>query len=246
MSRKARKRPRRREARSRERPSPVPRTFDYRRVIGQADKVLAESDVAVSADNWQPVVLDWFTANERDRNELAHYIAAHEEQLGVTWARDLLRLEVFFRVNDHAAIIAHYDRAMSRYPPAPLVKMWVAEQIGRHGGDWWRARPMLLTVVEQLPAHARPRYELGFLHFLLGDFPGARHWFDEAAARLTDDENDIGAQVFYNRALVRYALDGDREAAIAGVKEALRLNPDYRQARETLRGLRGRERWVPW
>jgi hypothetical protein len=139
-------------------------TFDYQRAVREVDKVLAENNAEIRADNWQQVALDWFTADERDRNELARYIAAHAGQLGVAWARDLVRLEVFFRANDHTAIITHYDRAMTRYPRCPLVEMWVAEQIGRHGGDWWRARPLLLYAVEQLPDYARPYYELGFMH----------------------------------------------------------------------------------
>jgi tetratricopeptide (TPR) repeat protein len=221
-------------------------TFDYQRAVREVDKVLAENNAEIRADNWQQVALDWFTADERDRNELARYIAAHAGQLGVAWARDLVRLEVFFRANDHTAIITHYDRAMTRYPRCPLVEMWVAEQIGRHGGDWWRARPLLLYAVEQLPDYARPYYELGFMHYLLGDFPGALRWFDQAATRLTDDEAGIGARIFYNRGLVRYAVDGDRATAIADVEAALRLKPDYPQAEEALRGLRGRVRWVPW
>jgi len=246
MSRKRKKRPRRRRARPRRRPSPTSSTFDYQGVIDQADKVLAENGIEVAADNWQQAALDWFAADERDRNELARYMAAYEGRLGVTWARYLLRLEIFFRVDDHTAIITHYDRTMARYPRSPLVEMWVAEQIARHGGDWWRARRMLLHVVEQLPNHARPRYELGFMHYLLGDFTGALPWFDEAAVRLTDDEDEIGARVLYNRGLVRYALDGDRRTAIAEVKAALRLKRDYPQARQALRALRGRGRWVAW
>ncbi len=50
----------------------------------------------------------------------------------------------------------------------------------------------------------------------------------------------------FNRGIVRYALDGDRKAAIADVQTALRLRPDYEQAKETLRGLRGKVRWSPW
>lgn len=70
--------------------------------------------------------------------------------------------------------------------------------------------------------------------------------FNQAADRLAEDDVEVGARVFYNRGLVRYFLDGDKQAAIADVKEALRRKPDYPQAREALRGLRGRVRWVPW
>jgi hypothetical protein len=45
---------------------------------------------------------------------------------------------------------------------------------------------------------------------------------------------------------VRYFLDGNRKTAIADLEEALRRKPDYPQAREALRGLRGRVRWMPW
>jgi hypothetical protein len=105
--------------------------------------VLSANDVAIRADNWQQLAVDWFAPDEPDRSELASYVAAHEGELGVAWARGLLRLEVFFQAHDHDEIIAHYDRALSRYPRCALVEVWVAEQIARHGGDWWRARPRL-------------------------------------------------------------------------------------------------------
>ena len=60
------------------------------------------------------------------------------------------------------------------------------------------------------------------------------------------DEVDLGAQVYLNRAVAHIANGGDRKTAIAGVKKALRLKPDYAQARETLRALRGKVRWTPW
>lgn len=244
MSRK-RKGKRKSKAQPERRP-PHP-SADYRRAVRKADSVLAESGVEIRADTWQAEALDWFTAGERDRQELARYIAAHEGALGVSWARDLLRLEVFLRAADHEAIIAHYDRAMNRYPRCPLVEMWAAEALARHGADWWQARALLLHAVEQLPDHAGPRYELGFQHYLLGDFAGAIAWFDEAAVRLTEAEDGIGSRVYYNRGLVRYALTGDKKAAIADVKTALRLDPDYTQAKQTLQALRGRvARWVPW
>jgi tetratricopeptide (TPR) repeat protein len=243
----SRKRKGKRKSKAKSRRRPLHPNADYRRAVRKADSVLAESGVEIQADTWQAEALDWFTADDRDRQELARYIAAHEGVLGIPWARDLLRLEVFLRAADHEAILAHYDRAMNRYPRCPLVEMWAAEALARHGADWWRARAMLLYAVEQLTDQARPRYELGFQHYLLGDFAGAIGWFDEAAERLTETEDDIGSRVYYNRGLVRHALTGDKKAAVADVKTALRLDPDYAQAKQTLRALRGRVvRWVPW
>jgi hypothetical protein len=45
---------------------------------------------------------------------------------------------------------------------------------------------------------------------------------------------------------VRYLVEGNKKAAIADVEEALKRMPDYPQAKEALRGLRGKLRWVPW
>jgi len=243
MSRKPRKRKRPRQAQSRQR-SRMPSV--YQRNIHQADDILAGEGVEIRPDNWQQLALDWFVPNEPERGELARYIADHEPELGVSWARELLRLEVFFQARDYAQIIAHYDQAFSRYPRCALVEMWVADQIFRHAGDFWRARQMYRYVVDHLPYHPKPYYELGFMSYLLGDFVGALGWFNQAAEQVTDDDVEMGARVFYNRGMVRFALDSDREAAIADVQEALRRKPDYPQAKEALRGLRGRVRWVPW
>ena len=86
------------------------------------------------------------------------------------------------------------------------------------------------------------------MNFLLGDFPGALHWFDLAAARLTGEELELGASLYYNRGLVRFVVAGDREAAIADIKHAIQLNPDHEQARGTLRALQGTDkvRWAQW
>jgi tetratricopeptide (TPR) repeat protein len=124
--------------------------------------------------------------------------------------------------------------------------MWVADQVFRHAGDFWRARQMYRYAVDRLPGHAKPYYELGFMSYLLGDFVGALDWFNQAAERLAADDVELGARILYNRGMVRYVVDGDRKAAIANVQEALERKPDYPQAQEALRGLRGRMRWVPW
>jgi tetratricopeptide (TPR) repeat protein len=243
MSRKSRKRKRTRQAQPRQqsRASSV-----YQRNIRQADDILAGEGVEIRSDNWQQLALDWFVPNEPERGELARYIADHEPELGVPWARELLRLEVFFQAGDYAQIIAHYDRAFSRYPRCALVEMWVADQIYRHASDFWRARQMYQYAVDHLPDHPKPYYELGFMSHLLGDFQGALDWFNQAADRMADDDVEMGARILYNRGMMRFALDGDREAAITDVQEALRRKPDYPQAKEALRGLRGKVRWVPW
>ena len=204
------------------------------------------NNVDIRPDNWQQFALEWFTPNEPERGELTRYVADHEHRLGVAWARELLRLEVFFQAADHSQIIAHYDRAFSRYPRCALIEMWVADQVFRHGGDFWRARRMYRYVMDHLPNRSKPYYELGFMSYLLGDFPGALDWFNQAADRVRDDDVEMGARIFYNRGLVRYFLNGDRETAIADVQEALRRKPDYPQAKQALRALRGIVRWSPW
>jgi tetratricopeptide (TPR) repeat protein len=124
--------------------------------------------------------------------------------------------------------------------------MWVADQVFRHAGDFWRARQMYRYVIEHLPGHAKPYYELGFMSYLLGDFPGALGWFNQAAERVADDNLEMAARILYNRGIVRYLVEGDKKAAIADVEEVLKRMPDYPQAQEALRGLRGKLRWVPW
>jgi tetratricopeptide (TPR) repeat protein len=219
---------------------------DYRHNIRQADEALAYNNVEIRPDNWQRLALDWFAPNEPERSELARYIAEHEQSLGVTWARELLRMEIFVQAKDYLQIIDHYEQVSSRYPRCTLLEMYVADQIFRLAGDFWRARPMYRYAVEHFPEHPKPYYELGFMGFLLGDFPGALEWFNQAAERVVEYDAELGARVFYNRGVTRYIVEGDREAAIADVKQALKLKPDYPQAKEALFGLRGEVRWVPW
>ena len=61
-------------------------------------------------------------------------------------------------------------------------------------------------------------------------------------------QNDatLAPRIFFNRGIVRFALQGDRQAALADVSEALRRKPDYAQAKEVLRTLQGKSRWLPW
>ena len=83
------------------------------------------------------------------------------------------------------------------------------------------------------------------MSYLLGDFVGALSWFDQAAECVADDDVEMAARILYNRGIVRYLVEGDKEAAIADVEEALKRKPDYPQAKEALRGLRGKMRWMP-
>ena len=145
MSRKSRKRKRARRARPRR---PTQASPAYQPNVRQADDILAKEGVDIRPDNWQQLAVDWFAPEEPERAELARYIAGHEPQLGVAWARDILRLEVFLQAKEHSQVIAHYERALSRYPRCALVEVWVADQVFRHQGDFWRARRMYRYAVE--------------------------------------------------------------------------------------------------
>jgi tetratricopeptide (TPR) repeat protein len=219
---------------------------EYRRNIRQADDILSKEGIEIQPDNWQQLALDWFAPQEPERSELARYIADHAHRLGIPWARELLRLEVFFQGEDYEQIIAHHERAFSRYPRCALVEMWVADQVFRHAGDFWRARQMYRYAIEHFPTHVKPHYELGFMNYLLGDFVGALGWFDHAAERVAGDDVEMAARILYNRGIVRYLVEGDSKAAITDMEQALKHKPDYPQAKEALRGLRGKMRWVPW
>ncbi len=222
--------------------------LDYQEALGEADRELVDNNVEVLRQNWQELVLNWFARAGRDRVEMARYVDANGDKLGPTWARDMLRLEVFFQAEDHDAIMVHYHQALAGYPRCALVELYVGERIGRHGAAWWRARAMLLYAAEHLPGYARPRYELGYHHYLLGDFPGALRWFDEAEARLTEEDAGFQAsRLYFNRAIVRLMNTGDRDAAIVDLKQALQHDREYPQAQAHLRALkRGKVRWVPW
>ena len=161
---------------------------------------------------------------EPDRSELAGFIAAQQDRLSLAWARDILRLQVFFEADAHGQIVEHHERAFRTYPRCPLVELWVAPYILRIRGDFWRVWQMCLEAVVELPSFAKPHYELGFMSYLLGDFSGALDEFDQAVALLTDttSDNALAPRIFFNRGVVRFALRGDRQAALADVKEALR------------------------
>ena len=164
----------------------------------------------------------------------------------MAWAREIIRLQVLLQAQDYAQVVAHYERALRSYPRCALVELWVAAYIMRTGGDFWQPRQMYLNAAAELPAFSKPHYELGFMNYLLGDFPGALDEFDLAAARLAVDDRELGSRVFYNRGLVRFAISGDRQAALVDIREALRRRPDYAQAKEALRTLEGKLRWLPW
>jgi hypothetical protein len=63
---------------------------------------------------------------------------------------------------------------------------------------------------------------------------------------MPDKNPEMAARILYNRGIVRYLVEGNRGAAIADVEGALKRMPDYPQAKEALRGLRGKLRWMPW
>jgi tetratricopeptide (TPR) repeat protein len=230
----------------RQRPRRPSASSEYRQRIRQADETMALNRIDVRPDNWQEVALDCFAPHEPERGELARYVAANEKRLGVSWAREIVRLTLFFQVEDHVHIIKHYDLALSRYPRCALVEMWVADQIFRRAADFWRARPMYHYAIRTMPDLPKPYYELGFMNYLLGDYGGALDYFDRAAERATGDDAEMEARIFFNRGIVRYLVDDDKTAAIADLKEALKRNPDYPQARETLRDLQNETRWALW
>jgi tetratricopeptide (TPR) repeat protein len=144
-------------------------------------------------------------------------------------------------------VIAYYDWALARYPRCAVFELWIADAVFRDAGDFWRARQMYRYTAEHLPDHFKSYQELGFLSYLVGDFPGALAWYEQAVERVGNEHQEMGARILYNRGLLRYIVDGDRAAAIADVQEALRRYPDYGEAKRTLRSLRRKKmRWVPW
>ncbi len=230
----------------RKRPRKPSALVEYRQMIRQADQIISYNRVKLRSDNWQKIALDWFAPGEPEHSELARYIAANEKCLGVSWAREILRLAIFIQANDHAQIIDHYDQALSRYPRCALIEMWVADQFFYHAADFWRARRMYRYAIEHLPDDPKPYTELGFMNYLMGDYGGALDCFDQALERVSDDDADVEARIFYNRGIARYFLDGDKTAAIADVQAALKRRPNYPQARQALRKLQGKARWSIW
>lgn len=218
----------------------------YRQGIRHADEVIAKNGAEIRADNWQQLVLDWFAPHEPDRRALADYIATNRDRIDIAWARQVLRLQVFFQAHTSERIVEHYERAFRSYPRCALIEMWVAGYILRTSVDFWRAREMYRHAAAELPSFAKPHYELGFVNYLLGDFPGALEQFNRAVALVAADDPELGSRIFYNRGLVRVALGDNKQSAIADVEEALRRKPDYAQAKEALRALKGTARWVPW
>ena len=73
-------------------------------------------------DNWQQLVLDWFVPGEPEWGDLARYIAAHEPQLGVAWAREILRLGVFFRAGDHPEALRALEQRWNATPHRPHLR----------------------------------------------------------------------------------------------------------------------------
>jgi tetratricopeptide (TPR) repeat protein len=228
--------------------SSIPGPPGYRQDIQKADEVIAQTGAEIRPDNWQQLAIEWFAPQEPDRSELARFIAAQPGRLGLAWALDILRLQVFFEAQASRQIVEHHERAFRAYPRCPLVEIWVAPYILRIRGDFWRVRQMCLEATAELPSFAKPHYELGFMSYLLGDFSGALVEFDRAVALVTNTDNDatLAPRIFFNRGIVRFALARDRQAAVADVAEALRRKPDYAQARQALRFLKGTPRWRPW
>jgi len=216
----------------------APEQSGYHDWVREADKALARKGIQLRPDNWQQLALDWSPSNKAEREVLARYIAKYEEKLGVTWARDLLRLMVFLRADDSIALITHYKRAMRAYPRCPLVEMWAGFSFLHDAGEIWLAREMQLYAASEMPDFAEPFYHLGVIHHLVGDLAGALEYFEQAAARATGEDRELAARVFYNRGATRFLLTADTQAAIADLEQALRYKPDYAQAKSVLRALK--------
>jgi tetratricopeptide (TPR) repeat protein len=228
---------------------PLRDTVDYEYYLDQADQLLAQNGIVPLPANWRALVLDWFPADEQAREAMARHIDAHASELGVDWAREMLRLEIFFQSRDDIQVVEHYYRALADYPPCSYLELEVAGPMIRYGGDLWTARILLWNALKHFPDRPKPYYDMGFVSHLLGDVAGALEWYNRGVSLVADDEAEIGARLLYNRGTVRYALDGDRDAAVADLERALDLYPDYPQARQTLAALQaesGERAVLPW
>jgi tetratricopeptide (TPR) repeat protein len=238
-----------RQRQSHPRRLPLRESADYEFYLDQADAVLARNNIVPLPTNWRALVLDWFPADEQAREAMARYIDAHEAELGFDWAREMLRLELFFQAQDDIQVVEHYHRALAGYPPCPYLELEVAGPMIRYGGDLWTARVLLWNAIEHFPNRPKPYYDMGYLSHLLGDVPGALEWYNRGISLVPKDEGEMAARLRYNRSIVRYHLDGDRDAAIADLERALELYPDYLQARQVLGAFQdksGEVRLLPW
>jgi hypothetical protein len=107
----------------------------YLQAIQKADEVIVQRGAEIRPDNWQQLALEWFASLEPERSEFARFIGAQQDRLGLAWARDILRLQVFFDAEASAQIVEHYERVFRAYPRCPLVEIWVAPCILHIRGD---------------------------------------------------------------------------------------------------------------
>ncbi len=211
----------------------------YREGLREANRILHEHYTLPDQDSWQEIALEtWTPAGTPDREAFNHYITKYADQLGIAWANAVLKLDIFLQAKDSACVVEHYDRAFQRYPRCALIEIWVTDHIFYHLGDFWRAREMYVYQADTLPTHPKPRYELGFLHHIIGDHEESLRWFNEAVPLLEGQEHNFQAQVYFNRGLIRYMLHSHDKHALADIRQALKLRPDYAEAQQVLKAIK--------
>lgn len=111
------------------------------------------------------------------------------------------------------------------------------QQFLREGNTWYRqqqfekAEAAYIKALEQTPASNRVKYNLASTFVKLGKQEEALKAFTELAA--TAKEADIKASAWYNKGVV-LTQQKKLEESIDAYKNALRLRPDDKEARENL------------
>jgi len=198
-----------------------------------------EQDAKLTNENYLEVILNELKQPPSLLDYFKNYVKTHEKVIDPEWGRVMLS---FIRAHKekNPPDIEKYYKSLKKYPINSFAETIIGQLHLTYHGNLFKAMEKYKNAVELRPDDANCHYNLGYAYFLLGIFDKSAEHYKKAVINYKNANypEQVKARSLYNIAVYKINIEEDYTGAKKLLKQALRVMPDYPEARHALRTIK--------
>jgi tetratricopeptide (TPR) repeat protein len=195
-----------------------------------------QSNLKINEENYRQEILELVSWSLSFKNYLNKYMEDNSDKIDFRWGV-LFCLFVIADFNKDVDNITKYYYLLTGYPANSYCEFTMGQKILRFDGEIFKAREKLEQALELLKIEdPLICYDLGYNYFLLGLFKESYQYYKKVVKNynFAPKASEIKARSLYNMSVYLNGIENNTDEAIKCLEEALKIMPNYPQARKVL------------